>query len=711
MEKGHAPGTLEQRRKLLMTFMKLCGNNTALSAFKRVLEGVENSLKGHFRAVFSQHIKYLKNELVNVNKAAKRVNKNGTFILKNLRPADIGFECTTTNPNKLLLANPKVARAYNQLQRDASYLAPIVGDMSEFISGSADESFPGLDKSLLTATRTLVKGVATFEANRQKYVELEERKGRLIKAGAITGLLIAAPFTAGKTGLAALGLMATGAAIGATIPSVYMAYKKHDMMRNDPNVSKTDKQKARNDFIFECVMAGLVVLPTVGTIGSSFAASRGALTTARMFAGLKAIAITGTYAGTMQVYAGTTMICEGKTFWGAVNLAFGAFSVTSSGLGIIGIMRGNTQIGKIKKTPPKTPTDERFMKRTTSPKQPPTQKPPPPGPKIKPTPPPTAPGLKPIKPVSKPSTTGRPTAPSPGPKVKPSPPPTAPGQNPTLTKIQIHFRNLETATAALKSSKPISNSQAAQIKTSYQQIQKLVQSRTKLTPKQAQIYRDFRTRLHIAPGADATRLSQFQRSVTGNRFITSNTVSLVLAARQRILTVGKIRSLSGIENKALAAFDAAIKVQKVRDLKVISSFNTKYSKATNKPPQSEISLARSAYERMALLQKSKLTTIKESTTLTVHRRLLDSIGKISGAKLSTAPSLVKFVSDLRSANSGTRSAATAKFNRLPKPVQAQVRALQQHLTNNNLWSPRNKSRQLAAARTYAEKIKQLRSAK
>ncbi|MFH1684681.1 MAG: hypothetical protein ABH983_00080, partial [Candidatus Micrarchaeota archaeon] len=487
MEKGQGSSTLEQRRKVLLTFMKLCGNETALSAFKRVLEGVDNSLKGHFRTVFSQHIKYLSKELINVNKAAKRVRTNGTFILKNLRPADIGFECTTTNPNKLLLANPQVSKAYMQLQSDAGYLAPIVGDMSEFLVG--------LDNALSRTTRTLVKGVANFEANRQKYVELEERKNRLIQAGAITGLLIATPFTLGKSGVAAVGIIATGAAIGATIPSVYMAYKKHDMMRNDPNVSKADKQKAYNAFLFECVMAGLVALPTIGTVGRTFAASRGALTTARMFAGLEALAITGTYAGTMQVYAGTTMICEGKTFWGAVNLAFGAFSVTSSGLGIVGIVKGTTQIGKIPpKIPPKTAPPASSPRGPQPPPVAPGQKPikpstpaqrpaitgrpkpPPASAPVGPRPPPTAPGQKPIG-------TGKPNAPPPGPAVKPTPPPVAPGQKPILTKTQIHFRNLETATAALKSSKPLTSSQAAQIKTSYQEIQKLIQSRTKLNPK------------------------------------------------------------------------------------------------------------------------------------------------------------------------------------------------------------------------------------
>jgi len=686
-----------------------------------------------FRTVFAQHIKYLRKELVNVNKAAKRVNKNGTFILKNLRPADIGFECTNTNPNKVLLANQKVAKAYAQLQRDAGYLAPIVGDMSEFISGNKDS--PGLHKSLLTATRTLVKGVATFHAHRQKYIELEERKNKFIKLGTAAGLLLAAPFTGGSTGLAAVGILTTGAAIGATIPSVVMARKKYNMMKNDPNLTKQEKQKAYNDYAFELVMAGLVAIPTIGTIGRTFAASRGALTTARMFAGLQAVNIS---AGTMQVYAGTTMICEGQTFWGSVNIAFGVLGVVATGPGLVPkpittkpprppppsgirgpqpppVAPGLKPIGTGKPTPPpagpkvtpRPPPVAPGQKPIKSPAPKPTTvgspKPPPPGASVGPRPPPVAPGQKPIG-------TGKPTAPPPGPKVTPRPPPTAPGQKPILTKTQIHFRNLESATAALKGSKPISTSQAAQIKASYQHIQKLIQSRTKLTPKQSQVYKDFRTRLHITPGADAIRLTQFQKIVSGNQLVTSNTISGVLAARQRLLTVGKIRSLSAPESKALAAFDAAIKAQKARDLKVISSFNAKYSKSTYKPSQSEIAIARSAYERLALLQKSKLTTIKESTTLTVHRRLLDSIGKTSGAKLSTAPSLVKFVSDMRSANSGTRSAATAEFNRLPKQVQAQVRALQQHFTQNNLWSPRNKSQQLAAAKAYAEKIKQLRQA-
>lgn len=710
MEKGQLPGTLDQRRKLLMTFMKLCGNNTALSAFKRVLEGVENNLKGHFRTVFAQRIKYLKNELVNVNKAAKRVSTNGTFILKNLRPADIGFECTNTNPNKVLLANPQVSKAYNQLQRDAGYLAPIVGDMSEFISGNEDS--PGLHKSLLGATRTLVSGVATFHANRQKYIELEERKNKFIKIGTVVGLLIAAPFTAGSTGLAAASIWTTGAAIGAAIPSVYMSRKKYNMMRNDPNISKQEKQKAYNDYMFECVMAGLVVLPSIGAVGRTFAASRGALTTARMFAGLQALNLS---AGTMQVYAGTTMICEGQTFWGSVNLAFGV-------LGVAGI-RGNLvqkpiiskpkppPIGPVvKPRPPPVAPGQKPIKPSTPVQRPVTTggpKPPPASTPVGPRPPPVAPGQKPIG-------TGKSTPPPAGSVVKPRPPPVAPGQKPILTKTQIHFKNLETATDALKGSKPLTTSQAAQIKTSYQEIQKLIQSRTKLTPKQTQIYRDFRTKLHIAPGADASHLLQFQKIVSGNQLVTSNTISGVLASRQRLLTVGKIRSLSTSESKALTAFDAAIKVQKVRDLKVISSFNTKYSKSTYKPSQSEISIARSAYERMALLQKSKLTSIQESTILTVHRRLLDTFGTtsggtVSGATLSSTPSLVKFVNDLRSANSGIRSSATANFNQLPKSVQEQVRALQQHFTKNNLWSARSKSQQLAAALAYAEKIKQLRT--
>jgi hypothetical protein len=334
MEKGKGPLTLDKRRELLLDFMKKIDNKTVVRAMKRVIEGIDNSLKTHVRTLFLKHIKSLKAYLVQIKSAGKRIQVNGTYILKNLRPKDIDFESRVGVGTRVRLTNPTVAKAYRQLEKDAAFVAPVVGNMSEFLND--------MDKSLSAATRNLVTNVARFEANRQKYVELQERKNELITGGAIIGLLIAMPFTAGKSGLVAFGVIATGATIGATVPSVYMAYKEYDMKKKDPNVKQSEKNKAYNNFLYECVMAGLVAVPVIGSAGRAFAASRGALTWARAAAGLEAVGVASGWLGVKQVYDGTTMICEGKIVWGAFNIAFGSLGIAGGVLGPLGVMSSET---------------------------------------------------------------------------------------------------------------------------------------------------------------------------------------------------------------------------------------------------------------------------------------------------------------------------------------------------------------------------------
>jgi len=710
--------TPEKRRELLLEFLRLGGNMTMVGALGRVDSGFEDALRSQFRNDFLKRVTGLRKQLAEIKNTGKDISRNGNFILENLRPKDVYFESGIGGGPRVRFANPKVADAYRKLEADAAYVAPIVGDMSEFL--------PDMDESLRLRARNLLLGVAEFQAKRQKYIEHEERTQRLVMAGTIVGTLIMMPFVPliGATGIGAFSFIATGTTLGSAAPAVIMAYKKYKMAKKDPNVPQSGKNKAYEDFRKECILGGLVTIPFLGYAGRTFAASRGALRLASTFAGFESLGIVSAYLGYEQYKLGMNQVSEGEFGWGAFNLAFGGIGFASGVLGPISSFKDATALHR-----PKVPgAPATAGKPVTQPARNAAGADSGPGAGVaRPEPPgaPAAPGRQAVQPpresagpnpVTKPDAPAKPTAQPreevPGPKARPGgeavqpKPPAAPAAATPAERMPANITNLEEANIVLRDSKTLTDAQAGRIKAAQERIVQQIKSGVKLTPQQADAYREFRKLLNLTPAADAIELRQFHGKVAGNQNISVKNVASAIAARQKLLNVGRLRPLESTERSSLALFEAAIAAQKDKDLKALSAFNSRFSGTPYNPSKYEKSIAGLAYERLALLDKQSLTPA-EAAVLSAHRSLM---GKFEALKvdLGSAESLTGFVNDLRSANQGIRSSATAEFNRLPEGVKGQVRALLQHFTANNLWSARSREQQIAAAKEYAERIKQLK---
>jgi hypothetical protein len=718
--------SLEKRREMLFEFLKQGSNKTMVGAIGRVESNYEANLKTQFKASFLDHIKSLKKQLADVEKTGKRININGSYILENLRPRDIYFESGISGKTEAKFADPKVVSAYRQLQADAAFVAPIVGNMSEFLAD--------MNSSFRTNARLMLGGVAAFHAYRQKYVELEERKNSFIMAGTIVGTLLAIPFSLGSSGIAAFSIIATGTTLGGAATSVYLAHKEYKMRMSDPNARQWEKDKAYENFRSECILAGLVTVPVLGTVGRTFAASRGALALARMAAGFESVGIVSGYLGAKQFYDGVSQIRKGEAGWGTFNIVFGGLGFASGILGPISSLREAKALNKSN-----TPISGGAA-RPESPAAPATPNKPqvqpardaagadarPGGEVARPTHPdaPAAPRKQVVQPpregagpnpATKPEAPAKPAAQpreeAPGPKARPGgdaiqpKQPAAPAAATPAERIPANITNLEEANIVLRDSKTLSDAQVIQIKAAYDRIEKQSVSGVKLTPQQENAYRDFKRMMNLIPRADAIQLTNFKFEATGNLTTPVTNITSALAARQRLLRVGRVRSLNPAEKNALARFESAVKAQKELDLRALSAFNSKFTNTPYNPSRSEKSIAGLAYERMAMLEKSDLTAA-EAAVLSAHRDLLKRFGALK-TDLGSPESLTGFVNDLRSGNQGIRDSATVEFNRLPDGVKSEVKALLHHFTANNLWSARHKEQQVAAAKAYSERIKQL----
>jgi HD-GYP domain-containing protein (c-di-GMP phosphodiesterase class II) len=341
--------TADQRRELLLKIIKITGN----TATNRALGSIEEYIGKTFKEFMDKNITYLNERSENLPKACRAIQTDINFLISHLRPSDIrvgkdgygrpklGFEDRMLMDNSSAMYRPtSVAREYEDLLRSVAGIRSIPEQMQELI--------PAVHGQLGVISREIAIEVGKAEIAYQEKLDEANTRKAFIAGGAILGGAIAAPFTAGQSFWASVGIISLGVGVGMALPSVTFAIQDYCRISADPKATPEDIAKARNKMLYEIGFAVVMVLPVIGHATKAWAIGRNALTLARLGYAAEIIGGLGMMGyGTANVVKGVGLIQEGETGWGVFNVTAGALMVFGGGMTTFSGVRGWTALNRL----------------------------------------------------------------------------------------------------------------------------------------------------------------------------------------------------------------------------------------------------------------------------------------------------------------------------------------------------------------------------